>query len=159
MSLLPKEKEMTGMSVNLAPMIDFMFLMLSCFATLAVTRASLYDTKLELVNLSSSPTTSKVSSQEEKTNINLSISKEGTYKWITEIQDYPMETLEKIQNELFHHYNIGALPKDKANTQILLHIDKQAPWEPIARLIFAIRETGFDALPIFQSDNDKSTQN
>ena len=156
MSLLPKDKVHGVMTPNLAPMIDFMFLMLSCFATLAVTRASLYDTKLELVNLSTSPTTtSKVTSQEEKTNINISISKDGTYKWITEIEDYPMETLEKIQNELFHHYNIGALPKDKTKTQILLHIDKQAPWEPIAKLIFAIRQTGFDALPIFKSENDK----
>ena len=52
----------------------------------------------------------------------------------------------------FHHYNIGALPKNKNNTQVLLHIDKNAPWEPIAKLIFAIRETGFDAMPIFKSD-------
>jgi biopolymer transport protein ExbD len=155
MSLLPQDKIMKNMTINLAPMIDFVFLMLACFATLAVTRASLYDTKLELVNLSTSPSTSQVSAEEEKTNINLSISKEGTYKWITEIQDYPMETLEKIQNELFHHYNIGALPKDKSCTQVLLHIDKQAPWEPIAKLIFAIRETGFDALPIFKADENK----
>lgn len=156
MSLIPEDKTNTTiMTPNLAPMIDFVFLMLACFATLAVTRASLYDTKLELVNVSSAPATSKVTSREEKTNINLSISKEGNYKWITEIQDYPMDTIEKIQNELFHHYNIGVLPQDKGNTQVLLHIDKQAPWESIARLIFAIRETGFDALPIFKSDDDK----
>lgn len=156
MSLVPEDKINTGiMTPNLAPMIDFVFLMLACFATLAVTRASLYDTKLELVNVSSCPATSKITSKEEKTNINLSISKEGNYKWITEIQDYPMETIEKVQNELFHHYNIGAIPKDKGNTQVLLHIDKQAPWESIAKLIFAIRETGFDALPIFKSDEDK----
>ena len=65
-----------------------------------------------------------------------------------------MENLEKIQNELFHHYNIGALPKDKSKTQVLLHIDKNASWEPIAKLIFAIRETGFDAMPIFKAKED-----
>ena len=152
MSLIPEDKLKPSLTTNLAPMIDFVFLMLAFFATLAVTRASLYDTQLELVKLSKPPTSTKVYSKEEKTQINLSVTREGTYKWITEIQDYPMASLEKIQNELFHHYNIGALPKNKNNTQVLLHIDKNAPWEPIAKLIFAIRETGFDAMPIFKSD-------
>lgn len=155
MSLVPEDKLKSRLTFNLAPMIDFVFLMLAFFATLAVTRASLYDTQLELVKLSKPPRSQMMHSKEEKTQINLSVTREGTYKWITEIQDYPMESLEKIQNELFHHYNIGAVPKDKTNTQVLLHIDKKAPWEPIAKLIFAIRETGFDALPIFKSDDEK----
>ena len=66
-----------------------------------------------------------------------------------------MKDLKQIQNELFHHYNIGALPKDKAKTQILLHIDKQAPWENIVKLIFAIREAGFEAMPIYKQIDNK----
>lgn len=155
MSLVPDDQFKPSLTPNLAPMIDFVFLMLACFATLAVTRASLYDTQLDLVKLSKPPDASLVYTNEEKAQINLSITEDGAYKWITEIQDYPMDNLETIQNELFHHYNIGALPKDKNKTQILLHIDKKAPWEPIAKLIFAIRETGFDALPIFKSDDNK----
>lgn len=154
MSLIPEDKLKPHVSLNLAPMIDFVFLMLAFFATLAVTRASLYDTQLDLVKLSNPPISQSTSSKDENIKINLSINKDGTYKWITEIQDYPMDNLQQIQNELFHHYNIGALPKDKSKTQVLLHIDKKAPWEPIAKLIFAIRETGFDALPIFKSDED-----
>ena len=101
MSLIPEDKLKPSLTTNLAPMIDFVFLMLAFFATLAVTRASLYDTQLELVKLSKPPTSTKVYSKEEKTQINLSVTREGTYKWITEIQDYPMASLEKIQNELF----------------------------------------------------------
>jgi biopolymer transport protein ExbD len=155
MSLIPEDKLHSTLVPNLAPMIDFVFLMLAFFATLAVTRASLYDTQLELVKISNPPASAKVYSKDDITQINLSVTREGTYKWITEIQDYPMESLEKIQNELFHHYNIGALPKDKNQTQILLHIDKNASWEPIAKLIFAIKETGFDALPIYKADESK----
>lgn len=141
--------------LNLAPMIDFLFLMLSMFATLAVTRATLFDTQLELVKLKKEPNAQMVYTKDDIAQINLSISKDGGYKWITEIQDYPMENIEKIQNEIYHHYNIGALPKDKSKTQVLLHIDKKAEWEPIAKLIFAIRETGFEALPIYKSNEDQ----
>jgi biopolymer transport protein ExbD len=150
MSLVPEEKLKPTSTINLAPMIDFLFLMLAFFATLAVTRATLFDTQLDLVKLQKDVDAKMISSKNEITQINLSVSKDGSYKWMTEIQDYPMENIGKIQNELFHHYNIGLLPKDKNQTQILLHIDKNASWEPIAQLIFAIKETGFNALPIYK---------
>lgn len=153
MSLIPEENLKPKISMNLAPMIDFLFLMLAFFATLAVSRAALFDTQLDLVKLAKDQNSNRVSSQEESFQINLSVSKNGSYKWITEIQDYPMENISTIQNELFYHYNIGALPKDKSKTQVLLHIDKNATWESIAQLVFAIREAGFNALPIYKTDN------
>jgi biopolymer transport protein ExbD len=153
MNLIPENNLKPSLGLNLAPMIDFLFLMLSMFATLAVTRATLFDTQLDLVKLKKEPNAQMVYTKDEIAQINLSISKKGSYKWITEIQDYPMETVEKIQNEIFHHYNIGALPKDKTKTQVLLHIDRKAPWEPIAKLIFAVRETGFEALPIYKPED------
>ena len=42
------------------------------------------------------------------------------------------------------------LGKDKAKTEVLLHIDKQAPWESISQLIFAIKEMGFNAHPVYE---------
>ena len=47
MSLVPEEKLKPNLTINLAPMIDFLFLMLAFFATLAVTRVTLFDTKWE----------------------------------------------------------------------------------------------------------------
>ena len=77
----------------------------------------------------------------------------GEYKWITEVQDYSINNIKQIQNELMYQYNIGILPENKSKTQILLHIDKFAPWEQIAKLIFAIRELGFEAHPIYEPEN------
>jgi biopolymer transport protein ExbD len=148
--MIPEEKLKPGLTINLAPMIDFVFLMLACFATLAVTRITLYDTQIDLVKLRKEMNSQMVQSKDECMQIHLSVSKNSKYKWITEIQDYPMESLEKIQNELFHHYHIGILPQDKSKTQVLLHIDKDATWEDVAKLIFAIRETGFNPLPVYK---------
>ena len=150
MSLIPEEKLKSNLSFNLAPMIDFLFLMLAFFAILAVTRATLFDTKLSLVQLKPEANASQIVSQEEKHQINISISKEGNYKWITDIQDYPLENVKHVQNEIIAHLEKGYIPQDKSKTQILLHIDKGSPWDPIAKIIFSIRDLGFDAHPIYE---------
>jgi len=150
---IPEEQLKPKLGINLAPMIDFLFLMLAFFATLAITRATLFDTKLDLAKLEKEKNASLVY-ENEISQINISISKDGKYKWITEIKDYAMKDTQEIQNEIFHHYNIGAIPKEKEKTQILLHIDKDAPWEKIAKLIFAVRETGFEAFPIYKPLED-----
>ena len=60
-----------------------------------------------------------------------------------------MENTIKIQEELARQYKIGALPQDKTRTQVLLHIDQKAPWKSVAESIFAIRELGFSASPVY----------
>ncbi|MFA5250148.1 MAG: biopolymer transporter ExbD [Parachlamydiales bacterium] len=148
--LIEEEQLGSSLKMNLAPMLDFLFLMLSFFATLAITRATLFDTKLDLVRLKKESHAATVYNKEGIYQINLSVDQNGLYKWITEIQDYPMGTLNQIQNELIHQYNIGLLPKNKAQTEILLHIDKQATWEAVSKLIFTIRQVGFEAKPIYK---------
>jgi len=150
-NLLPEENLHAQTSFNLAPMIDFLFLMLAVFATLAVTRATLFDTKLDLAHLKKETTSSLVHPKPSNFQVNISISPTGEYKWITEIHDYPMIDCQKIQKELIYQHKIGVFPKDKTQIQILLHIDKNAPWERIAKLLFAIREIGFEAHPIYES--------
>ena len=61
-----------------------------------------------------------------------------------------MENVSSIRNELNRQYELGALPQDRKETEILLHIDKAAPWEPIAELIFGVREIGFNAKPVYE---------
>ena len=153
MLFIPEDKLKSSASINLAPMIDFLFLMLAFFATLAITRASIFDSNLSLVKLTP-PQKNEASmyQREENFQVNLSVNKKGEYKWLTEMKDYPIESLLKVKKELTHQYNIGLLPTDKSKTNILLHIDKKAPWEAIAKLIFAVRETGFDAKPIFEPE-------
>ena len=150
MSLIPKDKLTAAVSFNLAPMIDFLFLMLAFFATLAVTRATLYDSNLDLVQLQSQNGDTKLQGNGTCQNINISISKDGQYKWITDMHDYPMQNDESVQKELVYQYKTGFLPEDKKLTQVFLHIDKTAPWDAIATLIYSIREIGFNAMPIYQ---------
>lgn len=152
MSLIPEENLKPKSSFNFAPMIDFLFLMLAFFATLAVSRASLYDTKLNLVQLHTEKGAEPLKQSDESHQINISVTEKGDYKWMTEIQAYPMEDLQRIKKELNYQHQIGLLPKDKHQTQILLHIDKNAAWDPVAKLIFAIREEGFEAFPVYEPE-------
>ncbi|MEN9653993.1 MAG: hypothetical protein RL235_105, partial [Chlamydiota bacterium] len=117
-------------------------------------KATLYDSELNLVDLKPETNASPLRPRQEIQQIHLSIGPTGRYKWLTEFQQYPMEAIEEVQEELSRQYQIGALPKDKARTEILLHIDKKAPWEPVARAIFSIRELGFTAHPVYQPMDD-----
>jgi biopolymer transport protein ExbD len=158
MSLIPDEHLRSKPAFNFASMIDFFFLMLAFFATLAISRASLYDTKLNLVHLKTEVGALPIKKTNEYYQINICITKDGAYKWITEVQTYPIENLQRIKKELNYQYNIGLLPKDKNSTQVLLHIDKNASWDPVAKLIFAIREEGFEAFPVYEPEENTSIQ-
>lgn len=150
MDLVPHDELKPSYSFNFAPMIDFLFLMLCLFATLAICRAALYDSEVELVELKPEKGAASLRAKETQ-QINLSITAAGGYKWMTDFQEYPMETVGAIQEELARQYQIGALPEDKSKTEVLLHIDRKAPWDPIAKAIFAIREIGFSARPVYDS--------
>ena len=150
MELIPHDELKPAHTMNFAPMIDFLFLMLALFATLAVSRATLYDSEVQLVELKPEAGASSLRAKEETQQVNLSISAMGTFKWLTEFQEYPMETVQATQEELARQYKIGALPQDKTKTEVLLHIDARAPWEPIAKAIFGIRELGFNAHPVYE---------
>ncbi len=151
MSLIPDEKLKSNLSFNMTPMIDFLFLMLAFFATLAVSRTSLFDSKLSLVEINNTKEAPLIHTNMKNYQINLAITNDGSYRWITDIHEYPMKDTTNVQYEISHQYNIGILPKEKNNTEILLHIDKNAPWESIAKLIYAIKELGYEPKPVFQN--------
>lgn len=148
MELIPHDELKPANTFNFAPMIDFLFLMLALFATLAVSRAALYDSEIELVQLKPEKGAASLQAKDLE-QVNLSITAAGGFKWLTEFQEYPMENVEAIQQELARQYQIGALPQDKTKTEILLHIDQKAPWGSIAQAIFAIREVGFAPRPVY----------
>jgi len=149
MSIFPEENFTHKCNINLAPMVDFLFLLLVIFSILAITRAALYDSDIQLV-------TSKVDhekiSVETPFLINISLSKEGDYKWISEVENYRLESIESLQKELINQYSAGLLPKDKGKIKVLLHIDKDTPWEYVVKGIFAIREVGFLIHPVYEPE-------
>lgn len=152
MDLIPHDELKPTNGINYASMIDFLFLMLALFATLAISKASLQDTEIHLAQLKSPSRSSAIQAKKEIQQINISITAGGQFKWLTEFQEYPMSRVEEIQEELARQYQIGALAQDKSQTEVLLHIDKQAPWDPIAKTIFAVRELGFSVHPVYASD-------
>lgn len=154
MSFIPEDDFKGRVALNLAPMIDFLFLMLIFFATLAVTRATTKDTDIDLVEIKPETKASSLTANSDLKVINLNINAEGKYKWVTEVHDYPMATAEDIGRELKTQYENGQLPEDKGKTQILVKIDKQAQWEPILKAIFAIRDAGFEVRPVYEPQEE-----
>ncbi|HEY2810347.1 MAG TPA: biopolymer transporter ExbD [Rhabdochlamydiaceae bacterium] len=152
MSIIPEEEFKRFGSVNLAPMVDFLFLVVAVFATLAVTRSALFDNDVELVKVRSQKTGGDSLAQNQQYIINLSIDEQGRYKWITEFNEYWIDGVLGIRQELERQVSLGLLPKEKERTKVLVHIDKHSQWDPIAQLIFAVRETGFDIHPVYDYD-------
>jgi len=152
MSFIPDDELKGRVSLNLAPMIDFLFLLLMFFATLAVTRITTKDTEIQLVEIKPETTATTAANDSDYKIINISINSEGKYKWTTEIKDYAMSTPDEIKQELNLQYEKGLLPQDKLQTQVMLKIDKKATWEPILKAIFAIRDAGFEVRPVYEPE-------
>ena len=151
MSYVPYDEIKDQGGVTMAPMIDFLFLMMAVFASLAVSRIVMRDTDIELVQ-SQIEGTSTLSAAHDYKLINVTVTENGNYKWVTEIRDHSMESAELIAQELQSQYDKGLLPKDKLRTQVLLKIDRQAQWEPILKVMLAIRDTGFEVRPVYEPE-------
>lgn len=152
MSIIPEEEIKQYGSLNLAPMVDFLFLVVAVFATLAVTRSALFDNDIQLVKVKPQENASDTTASREQYIINLSIDEEGRYKWLTEFNEYWIESVAGIKQELQRQQTLGLLPTEKEKTKVLVHIDKRSQWDPIVQLIFAIRETGFEIHPVYDYD-------
>jgi biopolymer transport protein ExbD len=153
MSIIPEEELKGFGSLNLAPMVDFLFLVVAVFATLAVTKAALYDSQVKLVKVHPSSEGSPFIGQNDYYVVNLSVNANGEYKWITEFNEYLINGVKGVELELKKQQELGLLPKDKEKTKVLLHIDKDAKWEPISQMIFTVRQQGFEIHPVYDYDN------
>src|SRR5271155_3184557 len=91
MSIIPEDKLRAEGGMNLAPMVDFLFLVVAVFATLAVTRAALFDSEVELVKVIPASENADAVATSDLSIINLSVTENGHYKWITEFNEYAME--------------------------------------------------------------------
>ncbi|MBS0649239.1 MAG: biopolymer transporter ExbD [Verrucomicrobia bacterium] len=154
MSLIPDEEFKRSSSINLAPMVDFLFLVIAVFATMAITRAALYDTEVNLVKVTPEKQASPAAS-ETPALVNISITEDGKYKWLTEVNEFIMENPASIKKELLKQQQLGLIPSDAHQTKVLLHIDKNARWEPVAQVIFTIREAGFSIHPVYEPEENR----
>ncbi len=152
MTFVPDECINGKTGLNLAPMIDFLFLMLIFFASIAVSRAAVKETQIDLVEIRQDPSTPCNPSKPFLKDIHININAKGEYVWSTEVHDYPMQTPEEIKEELCKQYDRGLISQEKSHTKVLLNIDRQAPWEAILPVIFSIREIGFETYPIYEPE-------
>ncbi len=153
MTLVPEEELKSQSNFNLAPMVDFLFLVVAVFAILAVTRTALYDSELDLVRTEQPLEKNKAPLDEECYFVDLGITREGRYKWLTESQDYLIADPAIIKTELYKQQVNGLLPKEHARTKVLLHIDQGAEWKAIASLILTVKEAGFTIHPLYELDS------
>lgn len=147
--MIPEEELKAQRTLNLAPMVDFLFLILAVFAVLAVTRTALYDSEVTLVKMDTKTPPPSFAEPQPGYTILLSINDQGQYKWVTEFNEFILDGVSAIKAELQRQQDLGLLPADKGMTKVLLHIDKEANWESVAKVIFAIKETGYQISPVY----------
>lgn len=153
MTLIPEEELRSKAHLNLTPMVDFLFLIVAVFATLAVTRTALHDTKVDLAKLGPQKESSLAAQANEQYQdffVNVSINKNGEYKWISEVSEFAVAGIAGLQQEIRNQQDLGLLPKENTKIKVLLHIDKNAPWEPIAEAILGIKEIGLNIHPVYE---------
>jgi biopolymer transport protein ExbD len=155
MSIIPDEELKSFGSLNLAPMVDFLFLVVAVFATLAVTKAALFDSQVQLVKVKTAAEHSALTGHQDTYIVNLSVNAQGEYKWITEFNEYLMNGVKGIQIELSKQQDLGLLPKEKEKTKVLLHIDKNATWQYISDAIFSVRQAGFVIHPVYDYEDER----
>ena len=150
--MIPEEELNNRRGINLAPMVDFLFLILAVFAVLAVTRTALYDSEVNLVKMDTQTPPPSMAEPQSGYTLILSIDESGQYKWVTEFNEYSLDGAQGVKRELLRQQELGILPKDKEKTKVLLHIDKNANWESVAKIIFAIKEAGYQINPVYSPE-------
>lgn len=147
--MIPDDQLNKPAHFNFAPMVDFLFLVVAVFAIALTMKTSLFDSNITLVKTKNKSNYTS----DDKTIINISISPTGSYQWITDYNQYPLESAEALSNELSRQKSTGILPDNNDEVTVLVHIDKSAPWEPVARLLLEMKKDGFNCHPVYETDN------
>jgi biopolymer transport protein ExbD len=146
--MIPDEELSKPLHFNFAPMVDFLFLIVAVFAIALAMKTSLFDSNISLVK-----TKTKLDySSSDKIIVNVSVSPNGQYQWITDYNQQPLESAEALSHELSKQKETGILPKDNDQITVLVHIDKIAPWEPIAKLLIEMKKEGYPVHPVYEAD-------
>lgn len=149
MSIIPEQQLKSNEKFNLAPMVDFLFLVLALLAVVAISRVSLYEMDVNLAKINSTEGATPSSSIPEKQLVNFSITSNGSYKITADSTELILSSSVDIKKELINLCETGFILKDK-NDVIFMHIDDKAPWNAIVEAIFAIKETGLSPHPVYE---------
>ncbi|MCI0382344.1 MAG: biopolymer transporter ExbD [Chlamydiae bacterium] len=152
MQIIPQEELEKQKTLNLTPMVDFLFLVLAIFAVLAITRTALYDSEVSLVKMTPGNIPGATSLSEPSSNytIILTMNDAGKCKLITEINEFVFDSVASVKAELLKQEQMGIFPEEKEKIKVLLHIDRNAKWQSIAEVILAIKELGLQISPVYE---------
>lgn len=148
--MIPDEEISKPVHINFAPMVDFLFLILAVFAIALAMRSSLFDAEISLVKTKAKLT----ASVDDKSTINVSVSSSGKYQWITDYNSYPIQNVEELSKEIAKQKTSGILPDNPSQIAVLLHIDKSAPWENVAKLLVEMKKEGYMVRPVYEIETD-----
>ena len=151
--MIPDDQLKQFEKVQWAPMVDFLFIVVIVFATIAITRNVVQDSALQLVRALPEKESTTAPHHKSSHLVNLSINHLGKYKWLSENGEIFLDNAKAVGTTIASLKKQGVLPAQPHQVKILLHIDKSAPWQPIADVIFAVCEAGYDIHPVYQSSN------
>lgn len=149
--LIPDEEMRRFEKVQWAPMVDLLFIIVIVLATLAITRTTLHNTDVSLVRLPSKEQRHLANAHSGAHIVNLSVNASGKYHLLLGTVDILFETPQHLQAKLLEQQKKGILPKSNHRIKVFLHIDKTAPWQPIAEVILSLRGAGFAVNPVYQA--------
>lgn len=150
MRFIKKEFMESRGGINLAPMVDFLFLVVAIFAVIAVTRTSIFDSQIHLAEINDTSEYHPLDTNREMYTVNISLSKEGKLKWLTESEDLAFGSPAEVSFQLDKMVDEGSLPEKREETRVLLHIDKEAQWDPIVNLVQTLNQAGYSPHPVYQ---------
>ncbi len=146
LDLIPKDALRPSLGFNFAPMVDFLFIILTVFAGILLTRKALNDSSITLLQAEPRENHTASSPPADQEAIHLSISSNGEYQWMdSPSSQIVFSSIEQLQNEL------DKSVFDKEKTHVLLHIDKDAAWQSIGNLIVKMSQAGLTIYPVFKS--------
>jgi biopolymer transport protein ExbD len=145
MSLIPDRELMKQEKINLAPMVDFLFLVVAALTSLLLVRIAVYDMNIHLAQAKPSEKDKQLFFSEAPF-IVLSVDSYGIYRWISEQEEQMMQR-DEIEKRLEQQ---SALFKEMSPLKVLVYIDRSAQWQAVADLLLAIQRAGLIAHPLYQ---------
>jgi biopolymer transport protein ExbD len=144
MDLIPEEELRPKSFFNLTPMVDFLFLVVAIFAILAMKETTLFDSEVTLAKVEKKE---PVHLDAKTQTINLCVTKEGQYKWVSDLKEHPMSGTDAILKQLADQKKLGLISE---NVPILIHIDAKAEWNCVVNLLYSLKKNGYTPHPVYQ---------
>lgn len=152
MSLIPEEELKKQQGLNLAPMVDFLFLIIAVLACMALTHAFLFDSDLKLAQINESAAHN--SPTDPKGILHLSLDSQGSCRWLLESALPQPTELSRLSEDVMTFRTLGLFPSS-GEVKIFLHIDQHVEWGQAVNAILTARQTGLAVHPVFESQAKK----